>query len=97
MREFRAYEAGQGVIVASPGITPRGESEHGSRADSGASHDAAVNEWEARLLADAVVGLLVNGDAWLTESRGALRLIQQHFVHVHLLDEMSSLIHSLHD
>ena len=97
VREFRAYEAGQGVIVASPGITPRGESEHGSRADSGASHDAAVNEWEARLLADAVVGLLVNGDAWLTESRGALRLIQQHFVHVHLVDEMSSLIHSLHD
>ena len=56
-----------------------------------------MNEWEARLLADAVVGLLVNGDAWLTESRGALRLIQQHFVHVHLLDEMSSLIHSFND
>lgn len=97
MREFGAYEAGQGVIVASPGITPQGESHHASRVESAASHDAAVKEWEARLLADAVVGLLVNGDAWLTESLGALRLVQQHFLHVHVVDEMSSLIHSLHD
>eukprot|EP00802_Teleaulax_amphioxeia_P004703 Tamp_04707.p1 GENE.Tamp_04707~~Tamp_04707.p1 ORF type:complete len:1040 (-),score=137.79 Tamp_04707:29-3148(-) len=92
VRSVGRYEAGHGLVVGAPGLLRPADDDASA---GGEGVRAEIDGWEAALLADAIVPLLVNAELWELESKGALRLVEENFQEKHLLREMQALVRAV--